>query len=427
MLYLADDTAIVINLGFGLSKRDRALGEPDFKFDLKFSFKHSKPEHPERAAFSFYPSPQMRPPPYCATRILRNLRNEAILGAGGLAKQTRPASRLRTIESSTGLFIIQVRGGLNDSAVTKLHIDVKNGEVSFEWKELFKHFFREKSFIAAVPETRPVPFPFLFYYHRTDSTQISNSTADEKSLGSVEKRATVENRQTMIFPWAYNGIAQLKPSLQALAKSDKDRWCQFRREDNEFGQRLQELRNPVQTWTDIGAGNPRDAKLSLQSCRSRRKADQEIDIDDEGAVNQARIDWEVEGKQVADVVRSETWNKTIMVCSNRRDSPVGRLTIQDCDCCREMDITCDSRSPNPCNSCISHSTECEWSLAVFNGWNNSVPPAMWGSNTVGNHALQDYQMQLMLLEQQKKKRLLLAQSSEAAHRAAQISTSANNA
>lgn len=311
MLYLADDTAIVINLGFGLPKRHRALGEPDFKFDLKFSFKYLKPEHPERAAFSFYPSPQMRPPPYCATRIVRNLRNEAILGAGGLAKQTRPASRLRTIESSTGLFIIQVRGGLNDSAVTKLHIDVKNSEVSFEWKELFRHFFREKNFIAAVPETRPVSFPILYFSesnHRTDSIQISNPTTDEKALDCIESWDVGENLQPMGFPWTYSGIAQLKPNLQAMAKSDKDTWCQFRLEDNKFEQRLQGLRNPVQTWTDVGAATPRGTKLSLQSCQSRRKADQEIDVDDEGAVNQARIDWEVEGKQVADAVRNEPWN-----------------------------------------------------------------------------------------------------------------------
>ena len=45
--------------------------------------------------------------------------------------------------------------------------------------------------------------------------------------------------------------------------------------------------------------------------------------------------------------------------------------------------------------------------------NNRMPPGMGGpGQQTGNHALQDYQMQLMLLEQQNKKRLLMARQEQ---------------
>jgi len=120
----------------------------------------------------------------------------------------------------------------------------------------------------------------------------------------------------VLAPHAHDLIHQLKPSLQGLAESDKDRWCHNKREDNEFERRLHCLRNPLQTWIEIAAGTPGEARLSHQSCRRRRKADHEIDIDEEGAINQARIGWEIEGKQVADAERNDEWNKTTMVRPN---------------------------------------------------------------------------------------------------------------
>lgn len=124
----------------------------------------------------------------------------------------------------------------------------------------------------------------------------------------------------MFAPRVHILINQLKPSLQALAESDRDRWCYNKREDNECHRQLQCFFNPVQTWTEIAAGTPRDARLSLQGCRLRRMADREIDIDDEGAINQARIDWEVERKEVAEAERSYEWRKIIMVRSNIQES-----------------------------------------------------------------------------------------------------------
>lgn len=47
-----------------------------------------------------------------------------------------------------------------------------------------------------------------------------------------------------------------------------------------------------------------------------------------------------------------------------------------------------------------------------NGPRNGMPPQAPGAPQQGNHALQDYQMQLMLLEQQNKKRLLMARQEQ---------------
>ena len=40
--------------------------------------------------------------------------------------------------------IVQIRGGLNDSAVPELRVDTKNREISFNWIGLFTYFFGEE-------------------------------------------------------------------------------------------------------------------------------------------------------------------------------------------------------------------------------------------------------------------------------------------
>lgn len=49
------------------------------------------------------------------------------------------------------------------------------------------------------------------------------------------------------------------------------------------------------------------AKATLRRCRRRRQADQEIDLDDEGAINQARMDWETESNHAADSRGRDEW------------------------------------------------------------------------------------------------------------------------
>ena len=53
---------------------------------------------------------------------------------------------IRTFEPKTteGIFVIQVRAGLNDCAIPGLKIDQDQREVSLDWSGMFSHFFRER-------------------------------------------------------------------------------------------------------------------------------------------------------------------------------------------------------------------------------------------------------------------------------------------
>ncbi len=53
--------------------------------------------------------------------------------------------------------------------------------------------------------------------------------------------------------------------------------------------------------------------MSISRCRVRRNADEEANVEDEGAINEARIDWELESNQVADAARRAEWDKRIEV------------------------------------------------------------------------------------------------------------------
>lgn len=56
-----------------------------------------------------------------------------------------------------------------------------------------------------------------------------------------------------------------------------------------------------------------DTRKSISRCRVRRNADEEANVEDEGAINEARIDWELESNQVADAARRAEWDKRIEV------------------------------------------------------------------------------------------------------------------
>jgi hypothetical protein len=66
-----------------------------------------------------------------------------------------------------------------------------------------------------------------------------------------------------------------------------------------------------------------------------------------------------------------------------------------------MECKRKAQGQTPCDLCIANNQQCESTLAFING-----APNLGGRN----HAMQDYQMQLMLLEQQRKKHLLMAQN-----------------
>ena len=71
----------------------------------------------------------------------------------------RIGGRLRLIENSRGVFVVQVRGGLSDCAVPGLHIDRKKHKLSLEWKALFRHFFTQKRLQLETVKQDPVHTP----------------------------------------------------------------------------------------------------------------------------------------------------------------------------------------------------------------------------------------------------------------------------
>ena len=95
-------------------------------------------------------------PAIYASQVLAILRH--VLGSQVVAdaSQSQPASRLGTGERCTDLFMVQVRGGLNDCAVTNLQLHMMEDEISIEWKELFTEFFGEKDIVDKILKEAPV-------------------------------------------------------------------------------------------------------------------------------------------------------------------------------------------------------------------------------------------------------------------------------
>ncbi len=60
---------------------------------------------------------------------------------------SRSSNRLRLVEYARRIFIVQVRGGLNDCALPALQINHERHELSVDWKWLFGRFFARKKMI----------------------------------------------------------------------------------------------------------------------------------------------------------------------------------------------------------------------------------------------------------------------------------------
>lgn len=91
----------------------------------------------------------------------------------------------------------------------------------------------------------------------------------------------------------------MNPSLHALAQLDSRLYFRHIQVLWEGMARVHRLKNPIQAWTDVIGEEFGQAKTTIRRCRLRRQADQEIDLDDEGAINKLRLDWETESNQAA--------------------------------------------------------------------------------------------------------------------------------
>ena len=78
------------------------------------------------------------------TRTLGRLRDHVRSEGLDLTIDARPKGRMPIKARCADLFVIQVRGGLNDCAVPGLHVDPKNRQLSLDWKALFNLYFNDK-------------------------------------------------------------------------------------------------------------------------------------------------------------------------------------------------------------------------------------------------------------------------------------------
>ena len=102
-------------------------------------------------------------------------------------------------------------------------------------------------------------------------------------------------------------ISQLSPSLQALAQLDLHTHLRHMRVSQEGIARIKRLQTPIQTWTSAMGEELGQANATLSRRRHRRHADMEIDLDNDGDINRARIDWEVEKDDAADTSGRAEW------------------------------------------------------------------------------------------------------------------------
>lgn len=378
-----------------------------YDFAFKLNFDNIKPRYPGRAVFSVRSknsnwNPRSLDVSTFKRKTFERLRAEAGSGRLGEADKSVPGSRIRLFESPVRMFVVQVRGSVGDCALPALNIDHGKRELSCEWRDLFDRFFGER---------------------RITTTVLNSAPVDQVPTHTRDYHLPQQNFATFNVL-----VSQLDPSLQPLARLDWHTHIRHMEVSKEGAARIQRLKNPIQTWTDAMGEEFGQAKATLRKCRFRRQANQEIDLDDEGDINQARLEWEAESNAAADSRGRAEWYPLIRACdscriTNRRcergDS--GNGFPPDCDSCISIGFLCKSSLACLNNSRPHYvSPDYQMQLMLLEQQNRTrlltarqvqdtvLPPCTRSVFPRGNHALQDYQMQMMLLEQQNKKRLIMA-------------------
>ena len=112
--------------------------------ELVLHFDGFKSKHPDRAIFSFGQGLGSQFSTRYAARVLGNLRDDLWAKESTEPTQFQHQGRIPTIKKCTGRFVVQIRGGLNDCAISGLHLDPKKHQLSLDWKALVKDFFCDK-------------------------------------------------------------------------------------------------------------------------------------------------------------------------------------------------------------------------------------------------------------------------------------------
>ena len=135
-----------------------------YNFKIQLHFADLVENDPGRAIFKTQhkPNDENEPETVYERSIFRHMREKGGLGPMGEADKYKPSDRRRIFgesegwgqpsrpvpvfepKATEGMFVIQVRAGLNDCAVPGLRIDQNRHEISLDWMGLFSRFYGER-------------------------------------------------------------------------------------------------------------------------------------------------------------------------------------------------------------------------------------------------------------------------------------------
>lgn len=353
---------------------------PQLRYDslCRYDFDGVHTTNPLRAVFSVRLKSSG---PKVVREMIKSIETKTGLGRMGEADKSRPGSRVRLFGSTVGLALVQVRGGLHDCTLPSLTRDRDKRAISLDWRDLFSRFFGEKRMIGRVL-ARALVSGF--------SVAPSPPEAQILDYGPVP---------------AYR-VSKLRPSLQALGQRDTKTVQSYLTDLQSRHNRICRLSDPVHMWIMTAGCMNSSSKKTIHSCRLRRRADQEIYLDDEGAANKAKIDAQKEAEWRQIVAMKEEHGQRLLTC----------------DACRERNIQCIQQrnaygmgsggleggdvlvnlqvddlmlsGQAPCITCAASKVRCEFKLAHLNrGMTRLIP---------GGPPEQAYQERMILLDQQGK-------------------------
>lgn len=100
-------------------------------------------------------------------------------------------------------------------------------------------------------------------------------------------------------------LSRLKPSLQAFGRGDLETTLHDKHHAKVLLERLHRLQYPIQTWRARAEGNLGNPRMSIPNCRRRRKADQELNFDNEGNVDMMTLEAAMASGRRFDTVSQE--------------------------------------------------------------------------------------------------------------------------
>lgn len=172
-------------------------------------------------------------------------------------------------------------------------------------------------------------------------------------------------------------VANLKPSLQALGRSDLEDLERYSTAEEAAHELEQRQLCPIKWWRRDVNQTRRHRGMSLGDYQARHQADQYLSLDEEGAL---KIH-EMKDRQEATLARGRNifWKLTVGLKTSGFGSGADRLKA--CDCCREMGLKCSPETAATCDTCLANDLRCEGALADLNRHS--------GSPSIGSYYMQN--------------------------------------